>query len=80
MTVISKAINPLISKLPWRAIGSVLLAFVLTRAMVITVTYFSMIELPVRQRSDYFTVAPHNLIESGLVSWDSRYYLQISST
>ena len=69
-----------LERLPWRAIGSVLLAFLVTRSMVVVVTYFSIIELPVRQRSDYFTVAPHNLIESGLVRWDSRYYLQIATT
>ena len=80
MTHPKPASSSLIDRLPWRAIGSVLLAFLITRSMVVVVTYFSIIELPVRQRSDYFTVAPHNLILSGLVRWDSRYYLQIATT
>lgn len=80
MLFIKKAYHQFINQLSWHAIGSVLLAFLITRGMVLVVTYFSMIELPIRQRSDYFTVAPHNLVESGLVRWDSRYYLQIATT
>ncbi len=80
MLFIKKAYQHSIEHLPWRAIGSVLLAFLITRGMVFIVTYFSIIEIPVRERSDYFTVAPHNLVESGLVRWDSRYYLQIATT
>ena len=77
MMFIKQAYHHFIYQLPWRAIGSVLMAFLITRGMVFMVTYFSMIELPVRERSDYFTVAPHNLVESGLVRWDSRFFLQI---
>ena len=80
MMFFNQVYHRFIRQLPWRAIGSVLLAFMITRGMVFVVTYFSMIELPVRERSDYFTIAPHNLVESGLVRWDSRYFLQISTT
>lgn len=80
MMFIKQAYHHLTDRLPWRAIGSVLLAFLITRLMVFIVIYFSVIEIPVRERSDYFTVAPHNLVESGLIRWDSRFFLQIITT
>ena len=64
------------SRLPWRAISSVLVAFVITRAMVFTVTYLSLSELPLRS-GEYWRVMPKNLIADGLVRWDSGYYLDI---
>jgi hypothetical protein len=63
--------------IPWKMVRDVLLAFILTRAMVFTVTYLSMAELPVRSGDIYWSAIPQNILADGLVRWDSGFYRDI---
>jgi len=58
-------------------VQAVILAFILTRTMVFTVTYISMVELPVREGDIYWRAIPQNILADGLVRWDSGFYRDI---
>lgn len=67
-----------LSRLHWKGIGAVLLAFFLTRMMVFTVTYLSMSELPVRSGDIFWRAIPQNILADGMVRWDSGFYRDIA--
>ncbi len=66
-----------IKKIPWKGVSSVFLAFLITRCMIIGVTYLSMIEIPVREGEIYWRSTPQNIIADGMVRWDSGFYRDI---
>lgn len=72
-------ITNLKNKLDWKCIGSVFLAFMVTRAMVVLVTYLSMAEIPVRIGEGLVRYNPRNIIPDGLIRWDSFWYIGIAS-
>lgn len=61
----------------WGGIGSVLLAFFLTRFMIIVITYFSMAQIPTAT-GDFWEYNPGNIIPNGLIRWDSAFYINIA--
>jgi Gpi18-like mannosyltransferase len=63
--------------IPWKMVRDVLLAFIITRAMVFTMAYLSMAELPVRSGDVYWSAIPQNILADGLVRWDSGFYRDI---
>jgi Gpi18-like mannosyltransferase len=65
------------AQIPWKMVRDVLLAFILTRAMVFTVTYLSMAEIPVRTGVGLWSSIPQNILVDGLVRWDSGFYRDI---
>ena len=65
------------SKIPWKALQAVLLAFILTRLMIFAITYLSMIELPVRTGDVYWRSITQNILADGMVRWDSGFYRDI---
>lgn len=62
-------------KANWKGVAFVLVAFLVTRIMVVVVTYFSMAQLPVRDYVNAFRYNPRNLIADGLIRWDSEHYI-----
>lgn len=64
-------------RIDWKCVGAVFLAFVVTRLMVVVVTYFSMVQIPVRLGEDLWRYNPHNIIPDGLIRWDSGWYIDI---
>jgi hypothetical protein len=68
----------LIKRIDWKCVGAVLLAFIVTRAMIMIVTYFSMAQIPIRTDGAFWNYNPRNLIPNGLVRWDSGFYLNIA--
>jgi hypothetical protein len=62
----------------WKGIGAVLVTFILTRAMVVTVLYFSMAQIKVSEGEYLWRYNPRNLIADGLIRWDSGFYISIA--
>jgi len=63
--------------IPWKMVQAVLLAFILTRAMLFIITYISMVEIPVNEGDIYWSAIPQNILADGLVRWDSGFYRDI---
>jgi len=64
-------------KTDWKCIGGVSIAFIITRLMVVVVTYFSMVLIPVLPGADHWRYNPRNVIPDGLIRWDSNWYISI---
>ena len=64
-------------KTDWKCLGGVSIAFIITRLMVVVVTYFSMILIPVLPGADHWRYNIHNVIADGLIRWDSGWYISI---
>ncbi|MGD0750967.1 MAG: glycosyltransferase family 39 protein [Anaerolineales bacterium] len=64
-------------KTVWKNIGAVSIAFIITRLMVVVVTYFSMILIPILPGADHWRYNPRNVIPDGLIRWDSWGYISI---
>ena len=56
----------------------VLLAFILTRVMLLIITYISMVETPVKEGDIYWRAIPQNILVDSLVRWDSGFYRDIN--
>ena len=67
----------LFGRIDWKCVGAVSIAFVITRLMVVMVTYFSMAQIPVLTGAGIWRYNPLNIIPDGLIRWDSGYYLSI---
>jgi len=65
----------LAGKIDWKCVVAVLVAFIITRMMVVVVTYLSMAQLPIRDYPYIFRYNPRNLIADGLIRWDSEHYV-----
>jgi hypothetical protein len=74
---IIQAIRRRFAHIPWKMVRDVLLAFILTRAMIFTVSYLSMVEIPVRSGDNLWSSIPQNIIADGMVRWDSGFYRDI---
>ncbi len=69
----------LLSNVDWDCVKSVLGAFLITRFMVVVITYFSLALIPVSSAMNMFVrLNPGNLILDGLIRWDSIHYLTIA--
>ncbi|GAP12498.1 predicted integral membrane protein [Longilinea arvoryzae] len=67
-----------IRKIDWRCVAAVLIAFGVTRLMVLVITYFSMAQLSVPSAEKFWRYNPRNLIADGLLRWDTGWYLGIA--
>jgi len=65
----------LIKRIDWKCVSTVLLAFLLTRLMIVVVIYFSAKMIPANTGWAY---NPRNLIPNGLIRWDSPWYIDIA--
>jgi hypothetical protein len=65
-------------RVDWKGTGTVLIAFILTRAMVVIVLYFSMAQIEVSKGEYLWRYNPRNLIADGLIRWDSGFYISIA--
>jgi Gpi18-like mannosyltransferase len=62
----------------WKGIGTVLIAYIVTRAIVIVVLYFSMAVIPIEKTDEAWRYNPRNLIADGLIRADSGSYIFIA--
>jgi hypothetical protein len=62
----------------WKGVGAVFITFIVTRAIVVTVLYFSMAIIPTEERDENWRYNPRNLIADGLIRADSGSYIFIA--
>lgn len=63
----------------WQCVGAVLTAFLVTRIMIVVITYFSMVQIPVLEGETFWHYSLKNIIPDGLMRWDSGWYISIAS-
>lgn len=75
---IPSAIKSLIARIDWKCLGAVAVAFIVTRLMIVVVTYFSMVQIPMITVGERFwRYNPNNIIPDALLRWDSGWFLRI---
>ena len=68
-----------LSNIDWDCVKSVLSAFLITRIMVVVITYFSLALIPPSSAMNWFErLIPGNLVLDGLIRWDSIHFLTIA--
>lgn len=75
-----ETIKNLARGIDWKCLGAVLTAFLVTRLMVVIVTYFSLAQIPVLSGDGLWRYDVKNLIIDGLIRWDSGWYIPIAQS
>ena len=70
--------NRISNKVDWKGVGAVLIAFIVTRAIVVLVLFFSMAIIPIEKSDEAWRYNPRNLIADGLIRADSGSYIFIA--
>lgn len=65
------------SKIDWKCVSAVLVAFLVTRLMIAVVAYFSLAQISVPPDEKFWRYIPDNFVLDGLLRWDSEWYLNI---
>jgi hypothetical protein len=74
---ISFFFDSLLSRIDWKCVGAVSIAFIISRLMIVVVVYFSMAQIPVLTGANLWHYNPRNIIPDGLIRWDSGWYISI---
>jgi len=68
------------AKVDWKCVTTVLIAFIITRTMIVVITYLSMAEIPLRDYPLLPRYNPRNIIADGLIRWDSDNYIRTAES
>jgi Gpi18-like mannosyltransferase len=64
------------TSIDWKCVTAVFIAFIVTRVMIVTITYLSMAQIPLRDYPLLPRYNPRNIIADGLIRWDSDNYIR----